>query len=60
MANEHNLIPAKKGEVRNPTGRPKKVDTILKEIFLDEYNVRLSKSQTEEIIKGYYQRQGVS
>jgi len=52
MANEHNLIPAKKGEVRNPTGRPKKVDTILKEIFLDEYNVRLSKSQTEEIIKG--------
>ena len=52
MANEHNLIPAKKGEVRNPKGRPKKVDTILKEIFLDEYNVRLSKSQTEEIIKG--------
>lgn len=52
MANEHNLIPAKKGEVRNPTGRPKKVDTILKEIFLDEYNVKLSKSQTEEIIKG--------
>jgi len=52
MANEHNLIPAKKGEVRNPNGRPKKVDTILKEIFLDEYNVRLSKSQTEEIIKG--------
>jgi len=23
MANEHNLIPAKKGEVRNPNGRPK-------------------------------------
>ena len=52
MANEQNLIPAKKGEVRNPNGRPKKVDTILKEIFLDEYNVKLSKSQTEEIIKG--------
>ena len=52
MANEKNLIPAKKGEVRNPHGRPKKVDTILKEIFLDEYNVKLSKSQTEEIIKG--------
>jgi hypothetical protein len=23
MANNHNLIPAKKGEVRNPNGRPK-------------------------------------
>ena len=56
MANEHNLIPAKKGEVRNPNGRPKKVDTILKEIFLDEYNVKLSKSQTEEIIKGVLSR----
>lgn len=56
MANEQNLIPAKKGEVRNPNGRPKKVDTILKEIFLDEYNVKLSKSQTEEIIKGVLSR----
>ncbi len=25
MANEHNLIPAKPGEVRNPNGRPKGV-----------------------------------
>ena len=25
MANEHNLIPAKKGEVRNPNGRGKGV-----------------------------------
>lgn len=25
MANDHNLIPAKKGEVRNPNGRPKGV-----------------------------------
>lgn len=25
MANEHNLIPAKKGEVRNPNGKPKGV-----------------------------------
>jgi hypothetical protein len=52
MANDKNLIPAQKGEVRNPNGRPKKVDTILREVFLAEYNVKLSKSQTEEIIKG--------
>ena len=32
MANEKNLIPAKKGEVRNPTGRPKKIITQLKDI----------------------------
>jgi ABC-type Fe3+-citrate transport system substrate-binding protein len=32
MANEHNLIPAKKGEVRNPNGRPRKYVTLLKEI----------------------------
>ena len=31
MANEHNLIPAKKGEIRNPYGRPKKYITLLKE-----------------------------
>jgi len=31
MANEHNLIPAQKGEVRNPHGRPKKFVTLLKE-----------------------------
>jgi predicted transcriptional regulator len=31
MANEHNLIPAKKGEVRNPNGRPKKYVTLLRE-----------------------------
>jgi tRNA A37 N6-isopentenylltransferase MiaA len=31
MANEHNLIPAKKGEIRNPNGRPKKYVTLLRE-----------------------------
>ena len=31
MANEQNLIPAKKGEVRNPNGRPKKYVSLLKE-----------------------------
>lgn len=32
MANERNLIPAQKGEVRNPNGRPKKIVTKLKEL----------------------------
>lgn len=51
MANNDNLIPAKKGEVRNPDGRPKKVETILREVFLAEYNVKLSSGQTTDIIQ---------
>jgi hypothetical protein len=53
MAGNENLIPHKmvKGETRNPNGRPKKVDTILKELFLAEYNVKLSQSQTNDIIQ---------
>lgn len=31
MANEQNLIPAKKGEVRNPNGRPRKYVSLLKD-----------------------------
>ena len=52
MANEKNLIPYKKGQTGNPNGRPKKVETILRQVFLDEYNVKITKSQTEDIIKG--------
>ena len=51
MANEENLIPYKKGQSGNPNGRPKKIENVLKDVFLSEYNVKLSKSQTEEIIK---------
>lgn len=38
MANEQNLIPAKKGEVRNPNGKPKgtvHIKTLAKRIFDD-------------------------
>jgi len=51
LANEENLIPYKKGQSGNPNGRPKKIENVLKDVFLSEYNVKLSKSQTEEIIK---------
>ncbi len=52
MPNPENLIPhrMKKGETVNPNGRPKKVETIIKEYFLTEHNTKLSKSQAGEII----------
>lgn len=51
MANEQNLKKIQKGEVKNPNGRPKKIETILREVFLSEYNVKITKTQTEDIIK---------
>ena len=41
----------KKGQSGYPKGIPKKVETLLKEHFLDEHNVKLSKSQVQDIIK---------
>jgi hypothetical protein len=51
-----NLKPIQKGEVRNPNGRPKKISTIIYDVFLQEHNIKLSKAQTEEIIKSILSR----
>jgi hypothetical protein len=45
------LIPYVKGQSGNLNGRPKQVGTILKELFLAEYNIKLSSGQTNDIIQ---------
>jgi hypothetical protein len=41
----------KKGQSGNPNGRPKNIHTILNDYFLAECNLKLSKSQTSDIIQ---------
>lgn len=41
----------KGGPSPNPNGRPKKLDTVLHEYFFAEHNVKLSKSQTQDMIQ---------
>ena len=58
MANNHNLIPIKKGEVRNPTGRPRKYVSELREqgYRVSEVNdaIQVLMSMTLEELKDVY------
>lgn len=40
----------KKGQSGNPNGRPKKIETVLKDYFFAEHNLRLTKTQMQDII----------
>jgi hypothetical protein len=40
----------KKGQSGNPNGRPKKIENVIHDYFLAEHNLKLSKSQSQDII----------
>jgi hypothetical protein len=48
---EDNPKPFKKGQSGNPNGRPKKIETVLADYFFAEHNLKLSKTQTQDIIQ---------
>lgn len=41
----------KKGQSGNPDGRPKNIENVLNDYFISEHNLKLSKSQAQDIIK---------
>ena len=53
MANEGNLKKMAKGETLNPNGRPKKLQNVIRNLYLDEEGVRLSDSQIKDALRGF-------
>lgn len=61
MANEQNLIPAKKGEVRNPNGKPKgtkHLSTIIQEL-VDDIDWSLTSLKNKDELAKKYGKNGV-
>ena len=58
MPNKENIEKHKfkKGQTGNPNGRPPKMETVLKKLFLSEYSFKLSNSQANEIITSMLSR----
>lgn len=48
---EANLIKYKKGQSGNPKGRPKKMETVLREAFEEEHSIKLTKTQMQDLVK---------
>jgi len=51
MGKEDNLVKFKKGQSGNLNGRPKKIENVLKGYFFEEHNLKLNKTQTQDIIR---------
>lgn len=42
-----------KGESGNPNGRPKKLQTVIRNLHLDEEGVKLTDSQIKDVLRGF-------
>ena len=51
MAFPHDGNKIQKGTTLNPNGRPKKIENVLTDYFLAEHNLKLTKSQSQDIIR---------